>query len=181
MSEVLIATVAIDISEVTDEAMKELADLDETLAEVIRYFNAEELMTECVKKFLTDLRDSGKYTIEAGFLMTESKHLQEFDSAGNKILGVVKSEKLAVGIGFAVSGKGRVGFIDYRADIMAPRNAPKNDSAEAFRFKSEAKDLLLTEALAAIFRATGFNISEFHLERDQSNGALLSVNMTGVK
>jgi hypothetical protein len=177
MSECLVATVAVDINAAADEAISQLSELDESMAEVVRNFDAKELMTDCVEKVLAMYRENSQYKVEDGFLMTEKgPHWQTHDPAGNQILGVVKSKEMPRGIGFVVSPSGRVGFVEHHYG-----RGTQNDPEAQLSFKNEAKDLLLTHALSTIFKAAGFEISEFQMEQNEKTGELEAVKMMGVR
>lgn len=168
MSRVLIAGVCIDVPQVVEEAMEELAALDAQLAEVARDFDSADLIMECLDRVLNRYRDDEATTVERA-LVDSGETIRSYSNT--QFRGVVKSRGLTFGLAVGVNSlNGQVQF--YRAEGEAPKAADL--------LEQEFTNLMLTETLLALMRATGHEVSELSTRQNASTGKIESISFQGV-
>ena len=168
MSRVLIAGVCIDVPQVVEEAMEELAALDEQLAVVARDFDSADLIMECLDRVLNRYRDEVDTTVELA-LMDRGERIRSYNNT--QFRGVVKPSGLTDGLAVGVHNyNGQVQF--YRAEGETAKAADL--------LEQEFVNLMLSETLLALMRATGHEVSELSTRQNSSTGKIESISFQGV-
>jgi len=144
MSRVLIAGICLEMPQIVDESMKELAANDENLAEMVASFDNLALIRECVQRTLAHYSNRAGFTVSDVIREDNRSIIRSFN--GCHFAGVLNHEQISGGLGVVVDSSGKVEF------------GMVTSTPFAEVVQKEFVNLLLAETLQSILRATGHQI-----------------------